>query len=86
MRGSVLLDSDRLELDDGDERDAASRWTARGSSTASPAAMGELMSAVAEGREPENSAADAARRSAGAGRPRVRRAGGAPVDPASVVQ
>ena len=60
LRGSVLLDSDRLALDDGDRRRTTCRWPAPGSSTASPATMGELMCAVAEDREPENSAADAA--------------------------
>ncbi|MEJ7629226.1 MAG: Gfo/Idh/MocA family oxidoreductase [Nocardioidaceae bacterium] len=59
LRGSVLLDSDRLQLDDGRElRDVALRgaWFVDGFA----ATMGELMCAVAEGRQPENSAADAA--------------------------
>jgi hypothetical protein len=56
----VLLDSDRVELDDGTTRTAvplSGAWFVDGFA----AAMGELMCAVAEGREPENSAADAAR-------------------------
>ena len=60
LRGSVLLDSDRLELDDGSTRTAVplhGAWFVDGFA----AAMGELMCAVAEGRQPENSAADAAR-------------------------
>jgi predicted dehydrogenase len=59
LRGSVLLDSDRLEVDDGRSRTAvplSGAWFVDGFA----AAMGELMSAVAEDREPENSAADAA--------------------------
>ena len=59
LRGSVLLDSDRLELDDGDARTSVplhGAWFVDGFA----AAMGELMCAVAEGRQPENSAADAA--------------------------
>ena len=54
------MDSDRLELDDGSTTDALplqGAWFVDGFA----AAMGELMSAVAEGRQPENSAADAAR-------------------------
>ena len=60
LRGSVLLDSDRLELDDGSTRTSVplqGAWFVDGFA----AAMGELMCAVAEGRQPENSAADAAR-------------------------
>ena len=60
LRGSVLLDSDRLELDDGSTRTAVplhGAWFVDGFA----AVMGELMCAVAEGRQPENSAADAAR-------------------------
>lgn len=59
LRGSVLLDSDRLHLDDGSEvRDIALRgsWFVDGFA----ATMGELMCAAAENRQPENSAADAA--------------------------
>jgi predicted dehydrogenase len=59
LRGSVLLDSDRLEVDDGSTRAAVpltGAWFVDGFA----AAMGELMCAVAEHREPENSAADAA--------------------------
>ena len=59
LRGSVLLDSDRLELDDGSTRtpvELSGAWFVDGFA----AAMGELMCAVAEDREPENSAADAA--------------------------
>jgi predicted dehydrogenase len=59
LRGSVLLDSDRLELDDGTSRSAVpltGAWFVDGFA----AAMGELMCAVAEDRQPENSAADAA--------------------------
>jgi predicted dehydrogenase len=60
LRGSVLLDSDRLELDDGVRRSPVAlsgAWFVDGFA----AAMGELMCAVSEDREPENSAADAAR-------------------------
>jgi predicted dehydrogenase len=60
VRGSVLLDSDRLELDDGSTRtpvQLSGAWFVDGFA----ASMGELMCAVAEHREPENSAADAAR-------------------------
>ena len=59
LRGSVLLGSDRLEVDDGTRRTAVElegAWFVDGFA----AAMGELMCAVAEDREPENSAADAA--------------------------
>jgi predicted dehydrogenase len=59
LRGSVLLDSDRLERDDGESTaDVPLRgaWFVDGFA----ATMGELMSAVAEGRQPENSAVDAA--------------------------
>jgi len=59
LRGSVLLGSDRLELDDGRSRSAVplkGAWFVDGFA----ATLGELMSAVAEDREPENSAADAA--------------------------
>jgi predicted dehydrogenase len=60
LRGSVLLDSDRLELDDGTRRtpvELSGAWFVDGFA----AAMGELMCAVDEDREPESSAADAAR-------------------------
>ena len=60
LRGSVLLGSDRLELDDGTTRTSVplhGAWFVDGFA----AAMGELMTAVVEGRQPENSAADAAR-------------------------
>jgi hypothetical protein len=60
IRGSVLLDSDRLEVDDGTTRTPvplSGAWFVDGFA----AAMGELMCAVAEDREPENSAANAAR-------------------------
>jgi len=59
LRGSVLLDSDRLELDDGVTPTAVplqGAWFVDGFA----ATMGELMCAVDEGRAPENSAADAA--------------------------
>jgi hypothetical protein len=59
LRGSVLLDSDRLELDDGTACtpvELSGAWFVDGFA----AAMGELMCAVAEDRQPENSAADAA--------------------------
>ena len=59
LHGSVLLDSDRLELDDGTARTAVplrGAWFVDGFA----AAMGELMCAVAEDRQPESSAADAA--------------------------
>jgi predicted dehydrogenase len=60
LRGSVLLDSDRLELDDGTTRTPvklSGAWFVDGFA----ATMGELMCAVADNRDPENSAADAAR-------------------------
>lgn len=63
LRGSVLVDSDRLEVDDGTARTAVplrGAWFVDGFA----AAMGELMCAVIEGRAPENSAADAARSAA----------------------
>ena len=59
LRGSVLLGSDRLEVDDGRTRTAvplSGAWFVDGFA----AALGELMCAVAEDRQPENSAADAA--------------------------
>jgi len=59
LRGSVLLDSDRLQLDDGRVlTDIAlhGAWFVDGFA----ATMGELMCAVADGRQPENSAAEAA--------------------------
>jgi predicted dehydrogenase len=59
LRGSVLLDSDRLEVDDGRVRrpvPLSGAWFVDGFA----ATLGELMCALAEGREPENSAADAA--------------------------
>jgi predicted dehydrogenase len=85
LRGSVLLDSDRLEIDDGEERTSvpvSGAWFVDGFA----AAMGELMCAVAEDRQPENSAADAARSVAlilAASESASR--DGAPVDPAEVV-
>ena len=60
LRGSVLLDSDRLSLDHGDgavDLPLPGAWFVDGFA----ATMGELMCAVAEDRQPENSAADAAR-------------------------
>jgi hypothetical protein len=60
LRGSVLLGSDRLHIDDGTARtdvELSGAWFVDGFA----AAMGELMCAVAEDREPENSATDAAR-------------------------
>jgi predicted dehydrogenase len=59
LRGSVLVGSDRLSLDrDGASRDLPlhGEWFVDGFA----GAMGELMCAVAEDREPEHSAADAA--------------------------
>ena len=59
LRGSVLLDSDRLEIDDGQALTPVllrGAWFVDGFA----AALGELMCAVAEDRQPENSAADAA--------------------------
>lgn len=59
LRGSVLLDSDRLEIDDGGALTPVAlrgAWFVDGFA----AALGELMCAVAEDRQPENSAADAA--------------------------
>ena len=59
LRGSVLFASDRLEVDDGQVRTAVplhGAWFVDGFA----AALGELMCAVAEDRQPENSAADAA--------------------------
>lgn len=58
LRGSVLMGSDGLVLDrDGTRQDLplVGAWFVDGFA----GAMGELMSALAEGREPENSAADA---------------------------
>lgn len=58
LRGSVLLDSDRLSLDDGTgERDLplTGAWFVDGFA----GAMGELLSAIDEDREPENSLASA---------------------------
>lgn len=84
LRGSVLLDSDRLELDDGTSATPvrlSGAWFVDGFA----AAMGELMCAVAEDRQPENSAADAARSVALvlAAR-RSAEQGGVPVDPTDV--
>jgi predicted dehydrogenase len=85
LRGSVLLGSDRLEIDDGEERTPvplSGAWFVDGFA----AAMGELMCAVAEDRQPENSATDAARSVAlilAASESASR--DGAPVDPAEVV-
>ena len=59
LRGSVLVGSDRLEVDDGQVRTDVplqGAWFVDGFA----AAMAELMRAVAEDRQPENSAADAA--------------------------
>ena len=59
LRGSVLLGSDRLELDDGTaitDIPLSGSWFVDGFA----AALGELMCAVEDGREPENSASDAA--------------------------
>jgi predicted dehydrogenase len=59
LRGSVLLDSDRLALDRGDGEVAlplSGAWFVDGFA----GAMGELLCAVAEDREPENSAASGA--------------------------
>ena len=59
LRGSVLLGSDRLSLDrDGADRDYPlhGQWFVDGFA----GTMGELMTAIAEDREPENSAAHAA--------------------------
>jgi predicted dehydrogenase len=59
LRGSVLLGSDRLSLDRGDhveELPLEGQWFVDGFA----GTMGELMCAVAEDREPENSAAHAA--------------------------
>lgn len=60
LRGSVLTNSDQLVLDqDGTSVDIRleGQWFVDGFA----GTMGELMSAIAEDREPENSAADAAR-------------------------
>jgi predicted dehydrogenase len=60
LRGSVLLGSDRLEIDDGRAITAVplrGEWFVDGFA----AALGELMCAVAEDRQPENSASDAAK-------------------------
>jgi predicted dehydrogenase len=54
LRGSVLLDSDRLSLDDGTSEQVlplTGAWFVDGFA----GAMGELLSAVEEDREPENS-------------------------------
>ena len=85
LRGSVLIGSDRLELDDGTRRTPlplSGAWFVDGFA----AAMGELMCAVAEDREPENSAADAASSvvlvlAAAASAER----GGVPIDPDEVL-
>jgi predicted dehydrogenase len=85
LRGSVLIGSDRLELDDGTRRTPVTlsgAWFVDGFA----GAMGELMCAVAEDRQPENSAADAAVSvllvlAAAASAER----GGVPVDPAEVL-
>ncbi|MGN8554166.1 UNVERIFIED_CONTAM: Gfo/Idh/MocA family oxidoreductase [Microbacterium sp. SLM126] len=56
IRGSVLLGSDFLELERGDERERfalSGQWFTDGFA----GAMGELLAAVADDREPENSAA-----------------------------
>ncbi len=56
LRGSVLFGSDRLELERGDTTTAYTlrgQWFVDGFA----GAMGELMCAIAEDREPENSAA-----------------------------
>jgi predicted dehydrogenase len=85
LRGSVLLDSDRLELDDGTTRtpvELSGAWFVDGFA----AAMGELMCAVAEDRQPENSAADAALSVALVLAARTSAEhGGSPVDPRTVV-
>jgi predicted dehydrogenase len=59
LRGSVLLGSDRLSIDDGTsstEVPLTGAWFVDGFA----AALGELMCAVEERRQPENCAADAA--------------------------
>jgi predicted dehydrogenase len=59
LRGSVLVDSDRLSLDRGREvhdLPLEGQWFVDGFA----GTMGELMCAIAEDREPENSAAHAA--------------------------
>lgn len=56
LRGSILLGSDRLSLDDGEsvtEFALEGQWFTDGFA----GAMGELQSAIRDGREPENSAA-----------------------------
>jgi predicted dehydrogenase len=56
IRGSVLLGSDFLEFERGDSRERLAlegQWFTDGFA----GAMGELLTAVADGREPENSAA-----------------------------
>ena len=84
LRGSVLIGSDRLELDDGETRTAvplSGAWFVDGFA----AAMGELMCAVAEDRQPENSAADAALSVALVLAARASaELGGEPVDPRTV--
>jgi predicted dehydrogenase len=86
LRGSVLLDSDHLVLDDGHatrEVPVVGAWFVDGFA----GAMAELMNAVEEEREPEHSVADAAltarlvlaaRSSAEAGGDAVRLAGSRP--------
>lgn len=59
LRGSVLVGSDRLEVDDGRSATGVAlsgAWFVDGFA----GSMGELMCAVAEQRQPESSAADAA--------------------------
>ncbi len=80
LRGSVLLDSDRLSLDDGrsqQELPLTGAWFVDGFA----GAMGELLCAVAEDREPENSLTQAlgSLRLMFAARDSAER-GGAPVD------
>ncbi len=60
LRGSVLMESDHLTVDDGrgaSDVPLSGAWFVDGFA----GAMAELMQSVEDGREPENSAADAAR-------------------------
>ena len=85
LRGSVLRGSDHLELDSGTDR---SRFTLTGEwfNDGFAGAMGELLTAVAEDQEPENSAEHVlATVQLGQAAVRSAAAGGAPVHPLDLV-
>ncbi|MFD4420342.1 Gfo/Idh/MocA family protein [Agromyces sp. NPDC058484] len=85
LRGSVLLGSDRLELERGarvTRLPLEGEWFTDGFA----GAMGELLSAIAEDREPENSARHViATARLGFAAVRSAQAGGAPVHPEGLV-